>query len=356
MASEVVRLHPPMAEPGAPATDYAAARERVLATLLRHTLIDSYAKFRAHRKSYPFGRLTDLAPGAVTSSLEKAHQNPALVLLLDGVLPKPLNKHFRLRRLNTVGWGNIERFAPEIELGDFRTQHAYVDAPEFPALLTRLAPLDFALMIQRDPEAGGPHARRPLRLTHMHVKVERLTDNAIRDLSRQLGYVDRRLYERGDDYVEALEAKFYEYFGFPPNASGRKAAAAIAAQLLARQGMRFCVFAGSQEDCRLVAIDESDVLRHHLLVRMPTNEVERLADHMGERMSSYRVSREGDQSVLLLAVEYRRTPAAIENAQRSRADRRLATPWLEITAEHVLAPQGRAQELPVDWVRSALSA
>jgi hypothetical protein len=355
MASEVVRLHPPMADPAAPATDYAAARARVLAALLRYTLIDSYANFRAHRKSYPFGRLADLAPGAVTSSLEKAHQNPALVVLLDGVLPRPLNKHFRLRRLNTVSWGNIERFAPEIELGDFRTQHTYVDAPEFPALLTRLAPLDFALMVQRDPEATGPHARRPLKLTHMHVKVERLTDNAIRDLARQLGYVDRRLYERGDDYVEALEAKFYEYFGFPPNASGRKAAAAIAAQLLARQGMRFCVFTGSQEDCRLVTIDETDTLYHHLLVRMPSDEIAAVTARHGEKVSRYRISREGDHGVVLLAVEYRRTAAATEDMPRSRADKRLATPWLEITAERMLAPGDGAQGLPVDWVRSALS-
>jgi hypothetical protein len=189
----------------------------------------------------------------------------------------------------------------------------------------------------------------------MHVKVERLTDNAIRDLARQLGYVDRRLYERGDDYVEALEAKFYEYFGFPPNASGRKAAAAIAAQLLARQGMRFCVFTGSQEDCRLVTIDETDTLYHHLLVRMPSDEIAAVTARHGEKVSRYRISREGDHGVVLLAVEYRRTAAATEDMPRSRADKRLATPWLEITAERMLAPGDGAQGLPVDWVRSALS-
>ena len=73
-------------------------------------------------------------------------------------------------------------------------------------------------------------------LTHMHVKVERLTDTAIKELGKELGYVERRLFERGEDYVDALESKFFEYFGFSANAAGRKSAAAMAAQLLSAQG------------------------------------------------------------------------------------------------------------------------
>ena len=40
-----------------------------------------------------------------------------------------------------------------------------------------------------------------------------LTDTAIKELGKELGYVERRLFERGEDYVEALENKFFEYFG-----------------------------------------------------------------------------------------------------------------------------------------------
>ena len=42
------------------------------------------------------------------------------------------------------------------------------------------------------------------------MKVERLTDIALREVGKQLGYIDRALFERGEDYVEELETERFK--------------------------------------------------------------------------------------------------------------------------------------------------
>ena len=66
----------------------------------------------------------------------------------------------------------------------------------------QLLPLDYALLVERPLDEASE--MQPSELTHLHVKVERITDNAIRDLGSQLGYIQRSLFERGEDYVRDI--------------------------------------------------------------------------------------------------------------------------------------------------------
>jgi hypothetical protein len=190
----------------------------------------------------------------------------------------------------------------------------------------------------------------------MHVKVERLTDTAIKELGKYLGYIDRRLFERGEDYVEALEGKYFEYFGFSANAAGRKSAAAMAAQLLSAQGERFSVFVAGQEDCRLTVLDQGPVIDQYLLIRPTGLVLEHF--HMAataagvKNLHNYAIDESGDGEqahAMLYRLTLERTAAAQPGARRHR-DRDLSKPWLWIRDAAVVPRPGQeGPEIPFQW-------
>lgn len=328
-----------LASPHPVSDDYVLARARLEVVLLRHALLASYDNFAAARKPYPFADPEALLPGAATPTLEHGLHNTALVFLLDRSLPAGLDKHFRLRAANRASWANIRRLAPDLDLSDFRANQCLVADDAFDDFLLKLVPLDYALMFERP--AGEDGKPRACQLTHLHVKVERLTDAAIKHLARKLGYIQRLLFERGEDYVDALEAKYYEYYGFPANASGRKSAAAMAAQLFAEHRLRFTVFAASQEDCRLCVLDETDRIAQYMLVKPDAAVFERLelrAAAMGglERLIA---RRDADGPVFVLRAIFHRTAAAMPLAPDGRReDDDLQMPWLELESADVVSP------------------
>jgi hypothetical protein len=320
--------------------DYVVARMRLVDVLLRHALLASYDSFAEVRKPYPFADPNALLPSLAGHGVEHSLQNTALVFLLDRTLPRRLANHFRLRGSNRVSWANIKRIAPDLDLSDYKAQHCQVSDAAFDALLLKLAPLDYALMLERpQPEDGEV---RPCQLTHMHVKVERLTDNAIKQTARRLGYIERRLFERGEDYVDALETKFFEYYGFPPNASGRKSAAAMAAQLFAEEGLRFTVFVASQEDCRLTVLDETDRITQYMLVKpnaAARAKLARAAEALGG-LPHFVARSERNMPVMMLRVVFHRTAAAMPRQPGAkRGDDELQAPWLEIEEVVIVPPE-----------------
>jgi hypothetical protein len=317
---------------------FAAGQARLTELLIRYTLIDSFFKFTNDGRPYPFIGAAELLPAQAQRRTEHRRHNTALMVLVDGVLPRPLNRHFRLRSSNRVSWRNLQRLAPDLDIDDFKSAHCLTDAAEFPALLEKMLPMDYALIAERPEADGGGIAA--LRLTHMHVKLERLTDRAIRELGKALGYIERRLFERGEDFVEALEVKFFEYYGFSPHASGRKSAAAMAAQLLAAQDEDFSVFVTGQEDCRLTVLDQRDTVTQYLLIRLGGRELDalrrRLAGHGIDGLSAYAVSDNDAAPTLICRLTLARTEAADAAAKR-RIDRDMQAPWLAI-AEQVIIP------------------
>jgi len=342
--------------PGAGERDaYAAGQERLTRLLVQHSLIDSFFNFTSDGKPYPFTPADQVLPHTSSMRGEYRHQNAALMFAIDGTMPRPLNKHFRLRASNRVTWRNLQRMAPEIDLSDFKAAHCQTDDEAFAALLSRLLPLDFALVAERL-SSGRGRGPGPLELTHMHVKVERLTDNAIKDLGKRLGYIERRLFERGEDYVEALEAKFFEYYGFSGNASGRKGAAAMAAQLLAMHGGRFSVFVSGQEDCRLTVLSEVDGVTQYLLVQVAGAELEAFNARLGEAggldIADYAVAGSADgPRVLIYRVKLEHTAAA-RPVGRRRPDRALLEPWLAIAEEAIVPRPGvRGPDIPFAWAQ-----
>lgn len=347
--ANVIPLHPAPAQ-----SAYGAARGRLCDTLIRYTLIDSFFQFISQGMHYPFPRPDELLPQSARRHTEHKQQNAVLIVLIDGQLPRPLNKHFRLRSSNRVAWRNIQRLAPELDLSDFEAAHCRLSDAGFERLLTRLLPLDYALLAGQD---DGRLDDTDLALTHMHVKVERLTDNALKDMGRELGLIDRRLFERGEDFVEELEAKFFEYYGFSANSSGRKSAAAMAAQLLKQHGARHTVFVAGQEDSRLTMLDDGDTIVQHMLIRLNKAEYAEFRDVLRSRgiedASAYSITGGSDgPRCVLYRMQLSRTGAA-QAGSSERRDARMRASWLEITDEAILPRPGvSAPEIPFAWART----
>jgi hypothetical protein len=329
---------------------FAQTRARLTDLLVGASLIESYHSFLAHGKPYPFIAPESLLPGASAGAIEQPFQRAALVIAVDGVMPVSLNKHIRMRRPSQVTPSNLARLAPELDHGLITPAALSPDADGFTPLFAELLKLDYALVLQHDAAAR-------LVLSHMHVKIERLTDNAIRELAKALGYIERRLFERGEAYVEALEAKFYEYYGFAPNASGRKSAAAMAAQLLGAKGARFVVFAACQEDCRLTVIDDGDRIEHYVLAALPSDAFGATVGlhHMPRYALATSETAAGTETVVIYRVRFRRTafahPSALANGRRrADAERGLTRPWLELVDE-ALVPRPGELAPAVDYRR-----
>ena len=338
---------------GAPRGSYAAARARLTEFLIRYTLIDSFFNFTRDGKPYPFADVSQILPASSSRSTERPHQNTAFVILLDGTLPRGLNKHFRLRASNRVTWRNIQRLAPELDISDFKSTQTHLDSPDVARLLEKLLTLDYALVAERIVEDDIGEV---FKLTHMHVKVERLTDNAIKDLARDLGYIERRLFARGEDYGEALESKFFEYYGFPPNAAGRRSAAAMSAQLIAKNGFPFTVFASSQEDCRLTVLDNGDVIEQYMLVRLTADHRAALAAAASQigitELAPYLIGSD-EAPVAIYRASLNRTAATRSRFPANR-DENLLAPWLEIGDEVILAnPNADLPPVPFTWAALA---
>ncbi|PWR22483.1 hypothetical protein [Zavarzinia aquatilis] len=346
---------------GDPADLFVVTRNRLTEFLLNYSLIESYFAFVRARKPYPFMARDAVVPGSAVPRGEQRHQNTAFMILLDEPLPETLIKHFRLRKSNRVTAPNLRALCSDVVIEDIEPAQLDLSSSESDALLRKLLPIDYAILGERATPGGAPL------LSHAHVKIERLTDNALRELGLDLGYVERRLFERGEDYADALEAKFYEYYGFPGNASGRKSAAAMAAQMLAKAGTRFCVLLANQDDCRITVLDDGPFITQYMLIRLDRDDTARLirtARAFGATGAGpYTVIRDArDASIVLYRVDFARSAPA-RGRVRSDADRLLRQPWLEIvdewivkvpSAEH-MEPDDEAADLPVflpfAWVR-----
>ncbi len=341
---------------------FLSARDRLVEFLLGYSLIESYFSFVRARKAYPFMPKSSVVPGSAVPRGEHRHQNTAFLILLDAPMPEMLIKHFRLRKSNRVTAQNLRQFSSDLVMDHIDPQALDLSSPESDDLLRRLLPLDYAILAERSHPGG------PLQLSNCHVKIERLTDNAIRELGLDLGYIERRLFERGEDYVDALEAKFYEYYGFPGNASGRKSAAAMAAQMLSKAGARFTVLLANQDDCRITVLDDGAIVTQYMLIRLDRDDTAQLirsARAFGAPDAGpYTVLRDGRNApIVLYRVDFARAAPA-RGRLRSDADRLLREPWLEIVDEWVLrVPTGDTGEnteyptgdlpaaLPFVWAR-----
>ena len=154
--------------------------------------------------------------------------------------------------------------------GKFDRNQKYLESARFNEFLNTLLPVDYALLIQRDPTSK---AKNRFSLSHFHVRVDWPIADAAEDLASSLRYVSKELYEKGDKYAEDIQKKFFEYYCLPVMVGGRRTAAIVAAQYLKRLSCITTVYAGSSESRALIRISERGVSKA-ILMKLKSDEIE----------------------------------------------------------------------------------
>lgn len=338
----------PLDAEGIPQSDensYEMARKQVTDFLIRYTLRESHDTFVRLRQPYPFVSRTSLRPGAVTSTKEYTLHNNALVIMVDGTIPSGLRKHFRYREGNRVNKRNILSVAPELPMENYDRGMRMLRHGRFEEFFRLMLPLDYALVIQRDAEEEDTD-EHGYGISHFHVKIERLTDNALRDIGVHLNFLERHIFEHGEAFIEELEKKFFEYFNFYHNAAGRRSAAALSAQLLGREGLRSTVFIASQQDRRLTLLstngrDEEVSIEQFLLLKMEKEELQAFklwGKKEGINVARhYLISQQRGAGVAVLRVRYTHTAAGKPSPDGSLKTFNFRERWIRL-AEEVLVP------------------
>ena len=245
---------------------YELLRDELDQFLLQYALIDSYRNFYDRKVAFPFVEKRELKPRARIPDVEYECQNTFLVIFLEDTLPSEHKKYIRFFDDNKTTNANLLQSKTLPLLTKFDRNQKHLESAHFYDFLKILLPVDYALLVQRDRVSK---AKNKYSLSHFHVKIDWPIADAAEDLARNLRYLSKDIYEKGDKYAEDIQKKFFEYYGLPTMAGGRRSAAIVAAQYLKRIPCISTVYAGSSESRALIRISERGVSKAILMPFTP---------------------------------------------------------------------------------------
>ncbi|MCK5164325.1 MAG: hypothetical protein KAQ72_11430, partial [Desulfobacula sp.] len=198
---------------------YEVLRDELDQFVLGYSLVGSYNNFLRLRAPYPFVELRELKPRARIPSVEFDAQNSFLIIFSEDFIHKKHKKYIRYFDANKTTKNNLlkHKYFPNVE--NFNRNLKFFETSDFFSLLRSLLPIDYALLIQRNQRTKVRYA-----LTHFHVRIDWPIAQASEDLARDLRYISKDLYEKGDKYAEDFQKKFFEYYGVPVLSGGRRTA------------------------------------------------------------------------------------------------------------------------------------
>jgi len=283
---------------------YELLRESLDEHLLQSALIDSYENFSTALVPYPFVERRELKPRARIPTIEYEHQRSFLVIFIEDSLPSGFKKYIRYFDVNKTTKTNLLAVKDLPLFDEFDRNQKYLESAVFFDFMKILLPVDYALLIQRDP---ATKLRNRYALSHFHVRVDWPIADATEDLARFLRYISKDVYEKGDKYAEDLQKKLFEYYGLPVMSGGRRTAAIVAAQYLRRLPCISTVYVGSSESRSLVRIGERGVVKS-ILVKLSRKEIRQIADSkglkIGEFMDNYVIASEGKDGICIFQTYY----------------------------------------------------
>ncbi|MBF0170524.1 MAG: hypothetical protein HQK87_05475 [Nitrospinae bacterium] len=243
---------------------YDSLREDLSRYLIEFALVDSFNNYLAHDEPYVFVEKRELKPRAKVVEKENPLINSFIVIFAEGALPPDMKKNLRHFDSNKVTKENLaELKLTGLNVADrFQKQQKYFETTQFYVLLRSLLKIDYALLIQRDLSVKN---KNRYSLSHYHVRIDWLLDAAAEALGKEMRYISKDLYEKGDEYAQLMVEKLFEYYSFHHSVSGRRTAAMLAMQLL-RQGPSYgTVFVSSSESRTLTRLSEKGVSKYILL-------------------------------------------------------------------------------------------
>ncbi|MGA6926424.1 MAG: hypothetical protein WBY88_12125 [Desulfosarcina sp.] len=327
---------------------YELLRDELDQFMLDYALIHSYRSFADRKLAYPFIEKRELKPRARIPGIEYECQKTFLVIFVEDVIPSAHKKYIRFFDVNKPTKTNLleSKALPLPE--KFDRTHKYLDSVQFYDFLNVLLPVDYALLIQRDPTTRSANRYG---LTHYHVRVDWPIADASEDLAQSLRYISKDLYEKGDKYAELAQRKLFEYYGMPVMVGGRRTAAMVAAQYLKRIPCITTVYAGSSESRALYRISERGVSKA-ALIQISDDEVRQIADShkmpLRTFQKNYIIDRTDRYNVCMFQVTYAYTAHSRPPEDGKLREINPDVNWLTVGGEHLLPKPGVSKYPPIN--------
>jgi len=324
---------------------YELLRDELDQFILKYALIDSYQKFKEKKIPYPFVERRELKPRARIPNTEYELHNTFLVIFLEDSIPDLHKKYIRFFDSNKTTKTNLLSTKALPLENKFNRNQKYLDSTHFFNFLEELLPVDYALLVQRDPTR---QRKNRYYVSHFHVRVDWPITDAAEDLARSLRYISKDIYEKGDKCAEDLQKKLFEYYGLPVMVGGRRTAAIVAAQYMRRMHCLCTVYTGSSEARSLIRISERGVSKL-ILVKFTRDEVVQIAEANDIAPTTftknYVIAQEGKngkkkESVCVFQATYAFTNQARPPDDGKLRDINPELNWLTVGAQHILPNPG----------------
>ena len=331
---------------------YELLRDQFDQHMLKYALTDSYQRFLARKSPYPFVEKRELKPRARIPGEEFECQNTFLVIFVEDTIPSEFKKYIRFFDVNKTTKANLLH-SMALPLEDkFDRNQKYLESPQFFDFLQQLLPVDYALLVQRDP---ATRSRDRYCLSHFHVRIDWPIAEAAENMARNLRYISKDIYERGDKYAEDIQKKFFEYYGVPVMVGGRRTAAIVASQYLRNIPCITTVYAGSSESRALIRISERGVSKA-ILMKFNEEEVQQIAleNKLQPRTfaKNYVVAKERKKSLCIFQATYAYTDHSRPPDDGKLRDLKPDLNWLTVGGQHLLPKPGvwKYPPLPLNFI------
>lgn len=333
---------------------YELLRDDLDQFMIQHSLIESYYNFTRRKIKYPFVAKRELKPRARIPGKEYECQNTFLVLFVEDSIPAAHKKYIRFFDVNKTTKENLLH-AGALPLNEkFDRNQKNLESVHFNNFMQRLLPIDYALLIQRNPAS---RTRNNYSLSHFHVRVDWPIADAAESLATSLRYISKDLYEHGDKYAEDIQKKFFEYFGVPVMVGGRRTAAIVAAQFLKSIPCISTVYVGSSESRALIRISERGVSKM-VLMEFGEEEIDQIAQEHNIQPRTFRKNyvaiKKRKKGLCIFQATYAYTDHSRPPDDGKLRDLKPDLNWLSVGGQHIIPKPGvwKFPPLPINLIYS----
>ena len=319
---------------------YELLRDDLDQFMIQYALIDSYKNFQERKLPYPFVPKRELKPRARIPTSEYESHNCFLVIFIEDSIPAAHKKYIRFFDVNKTTKSNLVQVGA-LPLGRrFDRSHKEIESVHFYDFMRDLLPVDYALLIQRNPGSG---IRNRYSLSHFHVRIDWPIAEAAESMARNLRYISKDLYEKGDKHAEDIQKKFFEYYGVPVMVGGRRTAAIVASQYLRNIPCIATVYVGSTESRALIRISERGPSKS-VLMEFTEDEMLQIAEEHQMQPRTFKkyyvVARRKKRGICVFQTTYAYTDQSRPPDDGKLRDIKPDLYWLSVGGQHLMPKPG----------------
>ena len=328
---------------------YETLRDELDQYLIECGLVESYQRFVDQQVPYPFVEKRELKPRARIPDVEYDLHNRFLVIFVEDVVPSAYKKYIRFFDDNKTTKENLMRFGTVQFSKKYTRNIRQFESSLFSDFLKGLLPVDYALLIQRDPTIK---ARNRYSLSHFRVRIDWPIADAAEDMARDLRYISKDLYEKGEPYAEEIQKKFFEYYALPAACGGRRTAAVVGAQFLKRVPCISTIYVASCESRGLYRISERGVSKY-ILMKLTDTDIQNIAETHNLEVATvkkdYLVAEEEGGGVVIFQTTYERTSHARFPEDGKLRELNSEYFWMTVINQSILPKAGAWDKTPLPY-------